>query len=56
MNIDDIKQFANNEKELENLIQIIRIYSQDIRMEFGIKMCHKETNNERNRTTKPRKH
>ena len=30
MYMDDIKLFANNEKELENLIQIVRIYSQDI--------------------------
>ena len=37
--IDDIKVFAKNEKELENMIQTIRIYSQDIGMEFGIKRC-----------------
>ena len=30
MYIDDIKLFAKNEKELETLIQTIRIYSQDI--------------------------
>ena len=35
---DDINVFARNEKELETLIEIIRIYSQDIRMEFD--MCH----------------
>ena len=28
-----------NEKELENLIHTIRIYSQDIGMEFGIERC-----------------
>ena len=36
---DDIKLFANNEKELETLLQAIWIYSQDIGMEFGIEKC-----------------
>ena len=36
MYIDDIKVFAKNQKELETLIQTIRIYSLDIGMEFGI--------------------
>ena len=33
---NDIKLFAKNEKELETLINAVRIYSQDIGMEFGI--------------------
>ena len=33
---DDIKLFAKTEKELETLIHAVRIYSQDIGMEFGI--------------------
>ena len=36
MFMDAIKVFPKHEKELDNLIQTIRIYSQDIRMEFGI--------------------
>ena len=36
MYMDDIKLFAKNEKELDTLIQTVRIYSQDVRMEFGI--------------------
>ena len=32
----DIKLFIKNEKELETLIQTVRIYSHDIEMEFGI--------------------
>ena len=36
MYMDDIKLFAKNEKELETLIQTMRIYSEDIGMEFGI--------------------
>ena len=34
-----IKLFANNEKELKTQIHAIRIYSQDIGMEFGIEKC-----------------
>ena len=39
MYIDDTKKFAKNEKELETLIHAVRIYSQDIGMEFGIEKC-----------------
>ena len=39
MYIDDIKLFAKNEKKLETLIHTVRIYSQDIGMEFGIEKC-----------------
>ena len=37
--MDDMKLFAKNEKELETLIHAVRIYSQDIGMEFGIEKC-----------------
>ena len=38
--MDDIKLFTQNEtKELETLIQAMRIYSEDIRMESGIEKC-----------------
>ena len=41
MYVDDIKLFVKNEQEGETLIHTVRIYSQDIEMEFGIKkMCH----------------
>ena len=36
MYMDNIKLFTENNKELETLIQTIRIYSQDIGMEIGI--------------------
>ena len=39
MYMDDIKLFSKNEKELETLIHVVKIYSQDIRMEFGIEKC-----------------
>ena len=37
--MDDMKLFAKNEKEPETLIDAVRIYSQDIGMEFGIEKC-----------------
>ena len=34
--IDDIKQFARNEKELENIIRAVRRFNDDIGIEFSI--------------------
>ena len=39
MYMDDIKLFTKNEKEVETLIQAVRIYSLEIGMEFGIVPC-----------------
>ena len=39
MYMDDIKLFAKKEKELETLIHAVRIYSEDIGMEFSIEKC-----------------
>ena len=39
MYMDDIKLFAKKQKELETLIQTVRIYSQATGMEFGIEKC-----------------
>ena len=39
MYMNDIKLFEKNEKELESLIHAVRIYSQDIGMEFGREKC-----------------
>ena len=39
MYMDDIKLFTKNEKEFVTLIQTLRIYSQDIKMEFSIEKC-----------------
>ena len=51
MYIADIKLVAKNKKkkkkELEPLIQAVRIYSQDIGIEFGIR----HANNEKRQTT-----
>ena len=37
--MDDLKLYSKNEKELDSLIQTVRVFSQDIRMEFGIDKC-----------------
>ena len=39
MYMDNIKLFAKSEKELETLIQTIRIYCQDIGMKVDIEKC-----------------
>ena len=39
MYMDDIKLFAKNEDELQTLIHTVRIYNQDIGMEFDKKNC-----------------
>ena len=39
MDMDDIKLFAKNEKEQETLIHAVRIYNQNVGMEFGIEKC-----------------
>ena len=36
MSMGDIKLFAKNEKELQTLIHVVRIYSREIGMELGI--------------------
>ena len=37
--MDDIKLFSKNEKEIETLTLAVRIYTQDIGMEFGLEKC-----------------
>ena len=37
--MDDLKVYAKNEKDLESLIQTVRIFSEDIGMEFGLDKC-----------------
>ena len=34
--MDNLNLYSRNEKELDSLVQTIRIFSQDIGMEFGI--------------------
>ena len=37
--MDDIKLLAQNEKKIKTLIQVMRIDSQNIGMEFGKEKC-----------------
>ena len=39
MSLDNIKQFTKNKKDLETLIQSLRIYIQDLGMGFGREKC-----------------
>ena len=37
--IDDLKLYSRNEKEFDPLVLTIRVFSEDIGMEFSIEMC-----------------
>ena len=37
--MDDMKLYSKTEKTLDSLIQTVRIFSNDIKMEFGIEKC-----------------
>ena len=37
--MDDLKLYSRNEKGLDSLLQTIRLFSEGIGMEFGIKKC-----------------
>ena len=37
--MDDLKLYGKKEREIESLVQTVRIYSEDIAVEFGIHKC-----------------
>ena len=37
--MDDLKLFAINEDQIDNLVNTVRIFSEDIKMEFGLAKC-----------------
>ena len=37
--MDDLKLYGKNEHEIDSLFQSLRIYNEDIAMEFGIQKC-----------------
>ena len=37
--MDDFKLFAKDEREINSLLSTVQIFSNDVRMEFGIKKC-----------------
>ena len=43
--MDDLKIYACSDKEMESLVNMIRIFSEDISMEFGFEKCAKVSSN-----------
>ena len=41
--IDNLKLFAKNDQQLQGLLNILKQFSDDIRMEFGLDKCAKAT-------------
>ena len=37
--MDNLKLYGKNEAEIDSLVQIVRIFSNDVGMEFGIDKC-----------------
>ena len=37
--MDDLKLHSRSEKRLDSLVQTVRVFSEDIGMEFGIEKC-----------------
>ena len=37
--MDDLKLYSRSEKGLDSLVQTVRVFSEDIGMEFGIEKC-----------------
>ena len=40
--MDDLKLYSRTEKGLDSLVQTVRVFSEDIGMEFGIAKCAKK--------------
>ena len=43
--LDDLKLYGKNDKEIDALVNTVRIFTQDINMEFGLDKCAKVTMN-----------
>ena len=39
MFIDDLKLFAKNENHIDSLVSTVRVFSDDIKLEFGMSKC-----------------
>ena len=37
--VDDLKLYGKSMRELESLVEVVRVYTEDIGMRFGIKKC-----------------
>ena len=42
--MDDLKLYANNDSNLKILLEVVREYSEDVRMGFGLDKCNKLIN------------
>ena len=47
MFVDDLKLYGKNVKEINSLVQTVRVFSSDIGMDFGIKKCAAMINEKR---------
>ena len=54
--MNGIDLFAKNEKGLETLIQTIKLYSQNIRIEFGIEKCAKNEKQKKRKLLETKHH
>ena len=37
--MDDLKLFVKNEDQIDSLVNTVKIFSEDIKMEFGLPKC-----------------
>ena len=37
--MDDLKLYSQSEKGLDSLVQTVRVFNEDIGMEFGVEKC-----------------
>ena len=37
--VDNLKAYGKNEKQLNNLVHTVRVFSEDLRVEFGVEKC-----------------
>ena len=45
--MDDLKSFGKIDDQIDNLVQTVFTFSEDIGMEFGLKKCRVEYSKER---------
>lgn len=50
--MDDLTFYGQNEKQIDKLVNIVRMFSEDIGMQFGISKCIKLTMKTRYTATK----
>ena len=38
--MDDLKLYSRSEKGLDSLVQTVRVFSEDVGIQFGIEVCY----------------